>query len=356
MKKKIAKSLENHKIIIPIAILIAIVLGFLIFKYVGRPPQNNLNLEDNIYSSDSTSNNLKDGQNINLAFNKNGGVNNVYVKVGDKVAKGQILADLNSTDDQRILDKAKSNYQKSLNGKTGTSLDVAQTGVNTAETSLEATKIQQDLAVATAYNNLLNSSLEAVPSDTSNLNSSSFNAPIISGNYTLGKEGAIVLHIYSSTGGISFSSSGVVYSENIMVSSSLSQPIGNSGLFIKLPANFNSTDMNMDWIINLPNKKAPNYLPNYNMYQSALEARTRFLNLAQASLDQAKSNLALIQANTKPEDISITKTQLDVAMASYENNFIHAPTDGLITSVDIKSGESVAPDQKVIGMIVKLTK
>ncbi|MEI7810309.1 MAG: hypothetical protein WCI41_01990, partial [bacterium] len=45
---------------------------------------------------------------------------------------------------------------------------------------------------------------------------------------------------------------------------------------------------------------------------------------------------------------------LQVAQGAYNNNFIYAPADGVITVVNIQNGEIASVNQTVIGMIVKL--
>jgi len=361
MKNKIIKLLEKPKTIIPISIAIAVIAGILIFIFVGRPPQVNIDYKNSNSGSESLSQSFADGEELSLAFVKSGRISNVPVKAGDIVHKGQVLAELTSTDASGAvsqaagaLEVAKANYEKILNGATGTDIDVLKTSVTRAENNLEKTISTQQTLVQNAYYNLLNSTPEARPKD----GTGDYIAPIISGNYNLGKEGTIKLVSYYSAGGSSFSATGLTEGTGT-ANSITSQPIGDSGLFIKFPS---TTNINInDWVIEIPNKKASNYLQNYNAYQAALKGQAQAVSLATSDLDQARATLNAKQAAARPEDVAIAKAQVDsaqgaleIAQTAYNNNFIYAQADGVITVVNAKVGEISIMNQKAIGMTVKL--
>jgi len=363
MKNKIIKILEKPKVIIPTILAIALVVGFFVYKFVGLTPKVAIDFQDinnSSVASDSFQN-FKDGEQVNLAFPKGGRVNEVNIKAGDFVHKGQVLASLAFVDAQGAvsqatgaLEIAKANYQKILNGATGTDIDILKATVSKAQVNLDKTKSTQETLVANAYNNLLNSTPEAVPDGAVN----DYTAPIITGNYSKGVEGKINISLYYTGNGSSFSATGIVNGGGT-VNTTTPQPIGDSGLYIKLPSN---TSMNVNnWVIEIPNKKAPNYLLNYNAYQSALSAQSQAVSLASADLEQAQANLTAKQSAARPEDVAIAKAQVDsatgalqVAQGAYNNNFIYAPADGVITVVNIQNGEIASVNQTVIGMIVKL--
>jgi len=335
MKNKIIKILEHTKIVTLVVLVIVLGLGFFVYKNVGLTPKVNI---------EKISQDFKDGEVVNLAFPKNGRVNEVSVKAGDVVKKGQILASLDSTDALGALQIAKANYEKVLNGATGADIDVLKTAVKTAEINLENTKIQQELAVKNAHNNLLNSTPEADLYPTEK----NYGSPIITGNYNLGKEGQIIISIDLNA---SFFKTHGLLSVDGNVSTTTPQPIGNSGLFIEFPTGV--TLNNTDWSIDIPNTKAVNYLSNNNAYQSALEAQNRLVSLAQANLDQANSALTLKQSSARPEDIASALGSLQVAQGAYYNNFIYASAPGIVSVININPGEIVTVNQKVVSLIVK---
>jgi multidrug resistance efflux pump len=362
MKNPIIKVLEKPKIIIPIAIVISVVLGIFAYKFVGHAPKVTIDYKDSSDSSlSSSTQNYTDGETISLAFPKSGRISNVYVKAGDTVTRGQTLAQLSSEDAlggvnqaRAALDIAKANYEKILNGATGTDIDILKVAVSKATNNLENTKAIQSTLVSNAYNNLLNSSIEAIPKN----GTSDYVAPVISGNYSLSKEGVINLTSYYSVGGTSFTTTGLTNGSGVS-NTIIAQPIGDSGLYIKFP---NSTSINVtDWVINIPNKKAANYLANYNAYQNALKSQSQAVDSATSDLEQAQSMLTSKQTTARPEDVAIAKAQVDsangaleIAQGLYNNNFIYAQADGIITAVNIKSGEISIMNQRAIEMVVKL--
>lgn len=278
---------------------------------------------------------------LNLSFNSSGIIKSLKVKVGDKVKSGQILATIDQgsafaslTQARGSLAAAKARLQKILDGASNEEITLAQV-------SLDQTKMTQDILVKNAYQNLLNSNLEAVPKDTTK----DYEAPVISGTYNLGKEGIINLNYYSSTGGTSFTVSGLTNGSGLS-NSIIAQPIGNSGLYIKFPF---TTNINLsDWIIDIPNKKAANYLTNYNAYQVALSQ-------AKSAIDQRTAELALKKAQARTSDVDLAKAdiitaegQTQGAQSKYEDTILRAPSDGTITRVDIKPGELASALKEVV--------
>ena len=344
MKNKIIKFLESPKIIIPTVFLIFAVASFFVYKFVGYGPKNEIGNQVSNNSVDQ----VKDGQVVDLAFPKSGRVSVVSVKPGDLIKKGQMLASLDSTDVRGALEIAKANYQKIINGATSTDIDVAKAGVKTAQVNLDTVTKQQSLAVESAYRNLLNSSPEAVPLGAVD----NYVAPIISGNFTLDKEGDINIDMYNTGSGSSFVASGILEKSDAVNSSITPQPIGNSGLYIKfLPTT--STNIS-NWVISIPNKKAPNYISNYNAYQSALESQKRLVAIAETSLNQANSVLLQKISNARPEDVAAATGALTVAQGAYNNDFIYAPADGLVTVVNLSVGEIAPANGRAISIITKI--
>ena len=142
MKNKIIKLLEKPKIIMPILIIFSIIAGVLAYMFVGHPPVITFDYKDESDSSLSLQN-FKDGETISLAFPKSGRISNVYIKAGDIVTKGQTLAELSSGDAlgavnqaRATLDIAKANYEKTLNGTTGTDIDILKVAVLKATNNL----------------------------------------------------------------------------------------------------------------------------------------------------------------------------------------------------------------------------
>ncbi|MCX6751837.1 MAG: biotin/lipoyl-binding protein, partial [Candidatus Nomurabacteria bacterium] len=117
-----------------------------------------------ITESVSLTGNTIPNQNVSLAFGSSGIVSHTYSDLGKQVNKGQVLAELNMSDLLAQLHNAQANYQKIINGATEPTIDVTKASVSAAEVSLDGIIKQQKLLVQNAYNNLLNSTPEALPS------------------------------------------------------------------------------------------------------------------------------------------------------------------------------------------------
>ena len=337
------KILNRKKVWIPLAIVLVIVL------FIALKPNNNAKntVTDIAKYTDLKQTILATGQvvsstDLNLSFNSSGVVRAIKVKVGDKVKAGQSLVNLDQssvlaslTSARGSLAAANAGYKKILEGASNEDISLSQI-------ALDQTKLTQDTLVKNAYQNLLNSSPGAVSKD----GRSAFSAPIISGTYSLGKEGSILISTYYSTGGGSFSTKGLT--EGIGSIDSINpQPIGNSGLYIKFPANYNEIGVT-NWVIEIPNKDAANYLANYNAYQAALSQ-------SKSAVDQSSAMLALKKAKVRQPDLDLAQAnitsalgQVEQASAQFNNTVITAPLDGTITRIDIKPGELAGAMKEVV--------
>lgn len=295
--------------------------------------------------------------NLSLSFNKSGIIKSIKVSVGDTVKPNMILANLDQgvelaslTQARGALLSAKARYKKILEGATSEEVTLAEVALTNAKRDLINTIADQDLAVSNAYKAFLNSTPEATPLSSN----SDYTAPIISGSYNLGKEGDIHVTIYYTGSGATFSVSGIA-SGSGQVTNTTTQPLGDSGLYIKFPSTMNGAVT--DWIISIPNKKASNYLTNYNAYQTALKNRDSVVASAQALVDQRTAELSIKKASARPSDIDLAEADilsaegaLQSAQANFENTVLRAPALGTITQVNNKVGELVQTQKEVIAL------
>ena len=245
------------------AIVIISIIGFIIWKNNNIPSELISVKRGTLVQDVSATGKVEFPTKIDLHFKNSGKLVSINTGTGKKVIAGQILAkqDTGELDAQVSEMKAGIELQQAkLDQLLGGASDEE---VSLSQITLDQTKNTQETLVKNAYENMLNSTIEAVPED----GDSDYTAPIISGTYNLGKEGTIKISSYYSSGGTSFNVTGLTNGTGLsnMITA---QPIGNSGLYIKFP---NNTNINVtDWIIEIPNKKASDYLANYNAYQSAL--------------------------------------------------------------------------------------
>jgi len=326
-----------------IIIVVVFILGYLILK-----PSNNIanTITEVAKLSDLKETVLATGQvvsstDLSLSFSTTGVVKSLKVKVGDKVKEGQVLATLEQGSEAAALTSAKGALAASLARRARIIEGASNEEIALSEITFEQTKLTQNTLLNNAYQNLLNSKLEAVPKD----GTSDYVAPVISGTYNLNKEGNINITSYYSVGGVSFTATGITNGSGIS-NTIIAQPIGDSGLFITFP---NNTNINVnDWVIEIPNKKASNYLSNLNAYNSAVSQ-------AKSAIDQREAELALKKARARSSDIDLANAdilsaqgQVQAAEARYNNTIITAPVGGTITRIDIKIGELASAQKQAI--------
>jgi len=308
--------------------------------------------------------------NLNLSFKNTGNLAKLNVQVGDQVHQGQILAMLDEKDAAAAINQAKAqvlaaqaSYNKLLNGASSADIDVAKAAVTAAQVALDNAKTasgntvaQQKIAVSNALSAMLNAGLAAQPGPINNTSA----AVTISGTYG-GPQGSYTLTVVPTGSGNYFSVSGIEQVAPVPILRGVAQPIGADGLYVTFGTS-GAIFPNDTWTVSIPNTQAATYLAAANAYQAALVAQTQAVSAAQGAVDTAQAQLANAQAQlelkqsaARPEDIQAAQAQVQQAQAqlqtannTFQNNTIVAPIDGVITSVDAKIGEQVAPQKEVL--------
>lgn len=371
--------MKKHTLFATIGIAVVLIAGIFVSLSLRKTPQINFIAvkKADITQGVNVNGTVDASQDLSLSFQTGGEVKEIDVNVGDTVKKDQVLVKLDTgaaaaavSQARAALSAAQASYQKLINGATGAQLDVTQAAVQTAQTALDnakktqaATIAQQNLIVGNAQSALLNSGLAATPGS-GNLSSAS---PIISGTYTGTAQGEYDIKTFSTGSGLNFSYTGLENGSDT-VSTTGPNPLGTKGLYIQFPAG--TIYPNDIWTVFIPNTKSVSYLTNFNNYNAALQTQNQTtvsvqaaVDNAQAVLTQAQQNLQLQQTPPRPEDIQTAKAQVDAAAAQLQtaqNNLnddvLTAPIDGIITSVDVKIGETTQtgtfmPGVEVIKMI-----
>ncbi len=274
-----------------------------------------------------------------------GKVTSVNVRPGDYVRQGQIIARLDSRQAAIQVQQAKANYEKLINGATSEATDITKQSLLNAQNSYEVIKRQQDLNVATAKRNLLNSSVIPIAQlDTRFIP----NNPTVSGSYSCDEENEYKIQMQGSNLANVTDLNGNSYSINY---SSVPQALGNCGLYLSFDVS--KTYTGGEWKILLPNKTASNYVTNLNSYNSALVTREQSLLSASTSVTSAQLNLNQQIAPARAEDIAASQASLNSANLAYENTIVRAPFDGQIGNVSAIVGQQTNSQQGIATIITK---
>jgi multidrug efflux pump subunit AcrA (membrane-fusion protein) len=316
---------NKPKVILPIVIIIALVIGAVAYRSVGKAPVVNIPSDtitnNNVVSTNSANNSVA------LGFPQAGRIASVTVKVGDHVTKGQVLASLDAGTALGAVTQAKG------------ALQLAQAQYASMDVQYANAKKQQDTLVQNAYRTLLSSGLAAIPTvqDDSHI-------PTVSGTYTCTNEGSYTITPYASgaTSGFSFTYSGLE-SGGGTVTYNTPQSLGTCGLYITFVPGFSGATK---WTITIPNTQSATYITNKNAYDLAVTTRDQVLSQFAANLGQSSN------ANTSQAAVVAAQGVYQSAVANYQNDLIVAPANGTVSSIDVdlKVGASATQGKAVISI------
>lgn len=311
MAKNAVRS-KNRRILIPLAVIVILVAGGFGYTYWNRnlntakqqaATQSSLKTAQvrrgNITLSASGSGTLVASQTQNLSFSTSGTVASLKVQVGDKVAQGQVLAQLA---DLATLQTTVEAAQQDLVS--------AQQALDTLKQNGPANLGNAQLAVATAQKAVDNARAGYVVPGMMRCDQPTTDA---------------------------------YYSTYMRLKKQLDD-LGNGGgnqtyyLNVIVPAQMNV------------NKAYQTYLNCAGFTNYETDASHAQLDLSQAQLKTAQDNLALLQKNngTNPTDlataenkVSTAQVALDQAKQTLDGATLKAPFDGTITAVSGQAGDQV---------------
>ncbi len=356
MKQKIINILSRPKLVIAITIVVSVILGWTSYFFHTRTLSNTFKAMDQATLATSTDV-TQSSQDLTLAFPVGGRIKNVFVKTGDEVKAGTILAELDSENAVGAINQAKgaysaaqTAYDKLVNGASTPDIDVARVALTNAQNTYNTTVAQQKVLVANAFSTMMNSGIVAIPAPTN----TSQGIPVISGMYNGTDQGVYTVKTYSTGSGIYFSVQGLEDGGDVAISSTPS-PLGSHGLYIQF---LTSIPTGNEWTVTIPNTQASTYLANNNAYQLVLQNQIQVVSGAKGAVDAAQAALNQKLAGARSEDLDIARAQvqstqgaLQIAEGTYNNTIITAPSDGKIVNVSITAGQIATPNTPAIEII-----
>ncbi len=352
----------HKKIVIGVLCILAIG-GYFIFRTSSSKAETSYLIspveKGTIIASITGSGQVESSDQIDLKSRSSGEITRINAHAGQTVHRGQTLFVTDTRDAEKLVRDAETSLeltQLDLDKFTAPPENTAVQSLQNAMLNAEKTKHDAATDVAKAYQNLLNSSVDASADTIAN----SVTPPTITGTYTKGEEVTITISVYQTADSAYWSASsdpsGLVTGSGI-VSSASSQPIGDSGLFIKFS---NTTAIQPKWVIEIPNKTVAAYASNLVAYQTALANQEKVDRDADLSVAQAKEDLNTLY---HPDDLELRTKQLAVkqkqdaledAKSALADCYVTAPFAGTIATVTAKVGDTASgilgtliTDQKV---------
>ena len=318
----------KSKITIGIIVLLILGIGGYFLFHKNPTYQFVAVTRGSVTQSVSLTGNTAPEQSVSLAFGGSGIISQTYSSLGKKVSAGQLLAEENISDLLAQLHNAQAG------------LVIAKQNTSTAENNLANVTAQQNILVENAHANLLNSSFAATLQNSSN---SSLISPSITGAYGKDQEGSIIFTVNQAGSGGYVVFSGIS-NGTTAASTTVPQAIGDTGLYLQFASV--SPYIGTTWSIDIPNKNAPDYLANYNAYQSALQTQAKAIADAQASIAGSGSAQSVNDAQ-----VAQAQATIDGINAKIQDAKIIAPISGVVTQFDAKIGQLASPGVPLVSIM-----
>lgn len=363
MKKHFISFIHKPVLVTSVSLGIALVVfGVFEYNYLKKPISNSLanlesssNINDNVLSASSTF------EHASLSFLSSGRVESIKVKVGDKVKKGDVLATLDPestlgavTQAQASYSTAEANYNKLINGATASTLDIANTSVNTAEQNLDHilqnAYTQVDAVIRTDIDNLyVNPNLYSPQFQVSFFDASAnatvnFTPANTSQRLDLGDQRSNIGKLLNTWKNLDSSD------RTVLAQKTLANLNTVKSYLLDVSSGLNSITFDPKYQANMDKFKS-----NVAAARSAIDTLITSIQSSQQALVTAKASANSVITSARPEDISVAKAQMEnalgalqIAQAAYNGRIIIAPADSVVTAVHINVGETAVANTSII--------
>jgi HlyD family secretion protein len=319
------------KIWLVIIIIILIVVGYYVVKSVFKSPTEGLITEKvqkgEVLQEVSETGNVRSTEDISLGFKSVGKIAKIDVAVGDNVKRGDVLAELDSSQISAQLQSAKA--------------------------ALDYTASQYDSGVALAKNNL-DSAYGGALNTLNSAYTSIFNA------YSV----VVLIHdTYFSTA----DQQGIAVSD---AKDDINSNMQNVKNYLDIATKSSSNDDidsavsqmatalgNVFSDLKIIREQCDQGIYHYNVSdadKASLDTQKAYVNTVSTAVTTLQQSIASLKITLqKAEDSTVAQAQADVnALQSQLNdNYLTSPMDGIITEVNIKKGQVVSPSQSVINLL-----
>ncbi len=285
-----------------------------------------------------------------LSFDTSGSISKIYVKVGDKVSKGDILASLDNADTVASLASAQAKLDDLTRSLRPEELQLEQSKVDIASANFVNTKTAAINASRNAYVQTQGALVNYT--DGFFTNSQSAN-PTININ-TQSNTTKSAIDFERVVAGDNLKS----WKSNLDISTSTDDA---QVLLVDADKSLTQVKTFMDDLSTIVNQLSPGnsglQQPIIDSYLSAMNAGLNLLNQAIASISTAKTNLdqaqtgyteaysnfVLQKSGSSVESIRSQQATVDSLAAVVDKGTIYSPIDGIVTRVDPHEGEYTTP-------------
>jgi HlyD family secretion protein len=373
--RKIAKFFTKKKIIWTIVILLVVVgIWYIFFAKKGNTSsaQTAIVAKQDLQETVLTTGQVVSGTDLSLSFQGGGVVRQVYVKEGDGVGIGQILATLDQaaaqatlTSAQGALAQAQASYEKLLAGATEQEIAVSRAAVAVSQVTVDNARQNILNKINNAYSDSYNAIINSV--DAMFSNPSGENPTLTISGVTLNNQ-QLYFQINSARTKLN-----ILFSSWKTEISSATKSSDLNQLALNATNNLSYVGSYVNDIITLLGSysvanttsgqtlldadKAVVSAASNSINASILDvdAARQGLQTANSNLSQSQASLNLKTAPAAPADVNASKAQIlsaqgqvDSARVVLNNLILRAPISGTITQVDVKVGEQATAMKQVM--------
>lgn len=373
-----------------IIIILAIsgIAGFAVYQALIKNGGGQLDLHEikkaDVFAEVSETGQIQSGEKINLDFKNAGPLEKIYVKVGDSVRAGQLLAKLDASQLEIELQEAKASLEiaqakldQLLAGSTQEEIKIAKTALSTAQQNLQDVKADAQEDLQQVYQDALNDLDSAYAT--------------VSGTYTevdyIQKE----YFIYNDQESITVRTNrdGIKQALREMKDSmkdAKAEEASNQLTEEALEKFESSLNQIYDWVVEIKEATQVNKYQSLvtNTDRSALDAEMASLNTesasivdsrqnisltkitnrkninaAESALREAEAKLELKEAGPRQEDINLYRAQVkqarskvDLLENKIQDSSLLSPLKGQVAEINKKAGETVKAAESEPAMIL----
>ncbi|HUD04338.1 MAG TPA: biotin/lipoyl-binding protein [Candidatus Paceibacterota bacterium] len=350
MKTFLKKWLKNKYVIIGLILVVVIVLIVISRSGKASTLQSVAATRGNVVEQVSVTGQVLPVNKADLSFEKGGVVTDIYVKVGDKVSKGDIIASLDNATDEANLASAQATLDDMTRALRPQELNADQSQVNAAGVTLANAKQDALNAARTGY--VAAQGAVANYSDTFFMNAQSANPTINIATVSQDNQKSINFERVQVSDALTGWQNALAQATS---SDSAEALLTNAEGYSNTIKNFmndlsviiNSLSPNNSGVsqaqINADVADMNSALNGLSQAITAVIGAETELQSASSSYQEANNNFILENAGDSEESIAAQMAKVDAAQAELDQDTILSPIDGIVTVVAPDVGDYVSP-------------
>jgi HlyD family secretion protein len=369
---------RRWRVIVPLALLAVALVAVAYFLATPSKAVSSATVtRGTIISSVETTGKLEAQDSARLSFKASGRVETVSAKVGDRVKKGQVLAELDTDNLERQLQEARTqleisrlNVLKAKSGARPEDITAATADLNAANADMAALKAgatQDDINAAQAFLNQAQAKLDALKRGPSandiaaaqaQLDQAKANRDYVAATAANATEQARILYVQAGSTTKNFldpagqleqarlNYEAAQKSEKAQLAAADAKVTGTQSALDAVKAGPTQDDLRVA-------QEAVNQAAA-NLDKVKSGPTKEQLTKAQARVDAAQANLTKLQTGATETDLAILQKQVDLARLSVDRATaalndarLTSPLDGTLLAIDLDPGEIVNGSQPV---------